>query len=94
MLGEFKVENMGTGLKRGLVLKITPAKIKEVLKVAGFKNDLISIKLTGEYENPRLRIYMKPGSMWRIQIHQQRYQLKKKINDRLKCEFLKDVRVY
>lgn len=90
----FNVEKMGTGLKRGLVLKITPAKIKDLLKTSRFKNDVESIKLNGEYENPQLRIYMKPGSIWRIQIHQQRCQLKKKINERLKSEFIRDIRVF
>lgn len=90
----FNVESMGTGLKRGMVLRITPAKILDVLKSPGFKNDLKNIKLKGPDENPILCIYMKAGSPWRVQIHQQRYQIKKKINERLKQEFIRDVRVY
>lgn len=91
---QFSVENMGPGLKRGLVLKVTPAKIKEVLGNSNFASSLKNIKLKGKDDNPTLVIETVSGSPWRVQIHQVRYQLKQKINQRLKDEFIKDVRVY
>lgn len=81
-------------MKRGMVLRIAPAKLKEVLGRDDFKYHLKRISLTGRDENPTLIIETNPGTPWRIQIHQVRWQLKSKINDRLKCDFVKDIRVY
>lgn len=91
---DFSPENMGPGLKRGMVLKVAPSKIKEALKTDAFKSDLKSLKLTGKDDNPALIISIKPGSMWRIQIHQSRHQILKLINDRMKSQFIREIRVY
>jgi hypothetical protein len=91
---QFSVEKMGTGMKRGMVLRIAPAKLKEVLGRDDFRVHVKRMKLTGKDDNPTLIIETLPGTAWRMQIHQVRYQLKQKINARLKCEFIKDVRVY
>lgn len=91
---QFSVQNMGTGMKRGMVLKVAPAKLKEVLGRDDFKGHVKRMKLTGRDDNPTLVIETRPGSAWRVQIHQVSWQLRKKINERLKCDFVKDVRVY
>lgn len=91
---QFAPANMGTGFKRGLVLLVAPAKIKEVLDTHLFRSHLKNIKLQGQHDRPNLVIQFAPGSPWRIQLHMHRHQLKQKINERVESEFIKDVRVY
>jgi hypothetical protein len=45
------------------------------------------------FDHPSLYIYVRQGSLWRQELHYQRLQVKTLINERLKCDFLKDVRV-
>ena len=89
LLNQFKPENMGSSMKRGMVLKIFRSKIKEA---AGEKlATLVSnAKMVGDFDNPTLIIYCQ-SHMVRHELHMKRLKIKELINERLKSEFIKKV---
>ncbi len=109
MGSQFAVEDMGPSLKRGMVLKVYKAKVLEAIGTPKSpKGDLSSrakkllADLEGAYmkpdegpgfDNPQLIIKMKDGSPWRQELHYSRMRIKELINERLKSDFLKDVRI-
>ena len=87
----FSVEKMGTGLKRGMVLKVYKAKVAEVCgkKVAGM---ISGAKMKGKDDHPVLWIYCK-NDVVKHHLNMHRRQILAKINERLKGEFLSGVRI-
>lgn len=88
---DFTPETMGTGYKRGFVLVIYKAKIAEVAgkKVAALVEHA---KMKGTYDNPDLYIYCRSDAV-RYTLNMQRINIKQKINERMKSEFINKVMV-
>lgn len=102
MKQDFNPAEMGPGYRRGMVLRVYKGLIKKLTGRKEFAGDITGEKITGEhitdskdpkYRNPTLIIYVRPGSIWKHELHQLRYQIRKAINERLKCEFIKEVRI-
>ena len=88
-MSHFKVENMGTAMKRGMVLTIYRSKIKEVsghrlAKVTGHA------KMVGPFENPTLIIYCKID-IARYELTMQRHKIKQAINERIKADLIQKI---
>lgn len=92
---DFDPAEMGPGFKRGLVLKVYKAKIKELVGSMDFSTDLKKAVLLPKegkgYDNPTLVIYFKAGSLWATELQYQRHKLKILLNQRLKADFIKKV---
>ena len=85
----FKPENMDTGMKRGMVLKIYRAKVKEVAGETLAKL-CTGAKLKGNNTAPNLVIYTSHQPA-RHELNYNAHAIKKAINERLKCEFIQKV---
>lgn len=86
----FDPENMPTGYKRGMVLKIFRAKIKECTNQR-LAATVTTARLKGQDDNPTLYCTCTP-SMAAYELARHCHQIKTLINDRLKSDFVKDIR--
>lgn len=97
---KFDPAQMGPGFKRGMVLYIYKAKIRDLVgeqQATHCLNDLQYASMTDrneqDYQHPILYLHFTPGSLWRAEMRSYCWRLKDLINKRLKSEFLRDVRV-
>lgn len=88
---QFSVSDMGPGMKRGMVLKIYRSKVAEAAGKPAARN-IRHVHLTGTYENPDLVIHCNNHSVV-AHINMHRYQILQLINERLKSEFIRSIRV-
>lgn len=100
MEDDFNPADMKPGYKRGLILKVYKAKLKELVgkdaikSLLGDLKDITILPKTGrQYNNPVIILRFRPGSPWIPEMHARRYQLKMLLNKRLKSEFVKEVRI-
>lgn len=97
MQDAFNPAQMSAGYKRGMVLSICKDKIRQVVGNERFLGDLEYAILSGgnkqEYIHPVLTLHFKSGSIWPAEMKWHTGRLKEMINERLKCDFLKDVKV-
>lgn len=103
MAKQFDPAKMGPGLKRGMVLYIYRSKIAEVLPKKQLGRCLNDLKSAWMSEDPPvggqaneqtvLFIRFKPGSIWKTEMQMYRHRIKWLINERLKSDFLREVKI-
>jgi len=86
---------MGTGLKRGFVLRIYKAMIKKAMSGEdGWAEDITGEKLIGADAHPTLVVQLAAGSPWRHELHLNRLHIRELLNARLESDFVKEVRFH
>lgn len=85
----FKPENLSPGFKRGFILSIAEKHILKVTRNPGILDHINSIKFTGA-----TLVITVSNNVLAHELSLQRYQLKNSLNERIKSEFIKDIRVY
>lgn len=91
LAGQFNVADMGPGMKRGMVLNIYKSKVAEAAGKPAARN-IRYVKLSGTYENPDLIIYCNNHAVV-AHINMHRLQILQLINERMKSDFIRSIRV-
>lgn len=85
-IGKKFLSSLGEGFYRGMILRIYKAKIKDIVKTKAFASYITGERIT---EDKKLIIYCKHP--WKHELSARRYQILKKINNRIENDYLKEV---
>jgi len=88
-IGKKFLKSLGRGALVGITLRIYKAKIKDLTGTKDFARYITGETIT---DDNKLIIYLN-NDQWKAELQARRYQLRKKINDRLETEFITEVQL-